>query len=161
MNILYIHGLESSINCLKVQWLRSQGHTVHNPEIDYKDPEAFFKVKRIAQKNQIDLIIGSSMGGYFAYAIATSTNHDCMLLNPAVHNRAFDPKNVNYGMCNPNIICVLGMNVEVINPEDTKKILQFEPRIKFIEYNHGHRTPVGILEKVINKILINDKKALV
>ena len=161
MHILYIHGLESSTNCLKVQWLKSLGHTVHNPEIDYKDPEAFFKVKRIAKKHQIDLIIGSSMGGYFAHAIATSTNNDCILLNPAVHSRMFEPANVNYGLCHPKITCVLGLNDVVINPEDTKKILQFEPRIKFIEYNHGHRTPVGILEKVINKILINDKKALV
>ena len=161
MNILYIHGLESSINCLKVQWLRSQGHTVHNPEIDYKDPEAFFKVKRIAQKKHIDLIIGSSMGGYFAYAIATSTNQQCILLNPAVHSRDFEPENVNYGMCRPDITCVLGANDTVINPEDTRKILQFEPRLKFIAYNHGHRTPVGILEKVINKIIINDKKTLV
>ena len=53
MHILYIHGLESSTNCLKVQWLKSLGHTVYNPKIDYKDPEAFFKVKRIAQKNNI------------------------------------------------------------------------------------------------------------
>ena len=83
MHILYIHGLESSTNCLKVQWLKSLGHTVYNPKIDYKDPEAFFKVKRIAQKNNIDLIIGSSMGGYFAFAIATSTNHKCIFKRPA------------------------------------------------------------------------------
>ena len=159
MHILYIHGLESSTNCLKVQWLKSLGHTVYNPKIDYKDPEAFFKVKRIAQKNNIDLIIGSSMGGYFAYAIATSTNQKCILLNPALHSRAFEPENVNYGMCQPDITCVLGNHDTVINPEDTKKILQGEQKVAFIEYDHGHRTPVGILEKVINKILINDKKA--
>ena len=57
-----------------------------------------------------------------------------------------------YNMC-------LGTYDNVINPEDTKKILQFESKVKFVEYNHGHRTPVGILEKVLNKILINDKKA--
>ena len=160
MHILYIHGLESSTNCLKVQWLRSLGHTVHNPEIDYKDPEAFFKVKRIAQKNDIDLIIGSSMGGYFAYAIATSTNHKCILLNPAVHSRAFEPENVTYGMCRPDITCVLGMNDDVINPEDTVKVLQFEPRIEFIQTKHGHRTPVGVLEKVmINKQIENEEIA--
>ena len=159
MHILYIHGLESSTNCLKVQWLKSLGHTVYNPKIDYIDPEAFFKVKRNAQKNNIELIIGSSMGGYFTYAIATSTNQKCILLNPALHSRAFEPENVNYGMCQPDITCVLGNHDTVINPEDTKKILQGEQKVAFFEYDHGHRTPVGILEKVINKILINDKKA--
>ena len=149
MHILYIHGLESSTNCDKVKWLRSQGHTVHNPKIDYKDPEAFFKVKRLAQKNIIDLIIGSSMGGYFAYAIATSTNQKCILLNPAVHSRSFDPENVTYGVCQPDITCVLGMNDDVINPEDTVKVLQFEPRIEFIQTKHGHRTPVEVLKNVM------------
>ena len=62
-------------------------------------------------------------------------------------------------MCQPDITCVLGNHDTVINPEDTKKILQAEQKVAFFEYDHGHRTPVGILEKVINKILINGKKA--
>ena len=35
--ILYLHGLESKANCDKVGFLRSLGHIVTSPKIDYKD----------------------------------------------------------------------------------------------------------------------------
>ena len=159
MKVLFLHGLESKTNCAKVKWLRAQGHEVLNPAINYKDPEAFFAMKRLAKKNNIDVLVGSSMGGHFAFAIATSTNHDCVLLNPAVHSRAFEPENVNYGMCNPNIYCLLGVRDDVITPAETVNILNSEKRFTMLLGPHGHRTPVDQFERIINKYEYDKKIA--
>ena len=152
MKILYLHGLESSTNCAKVQWLRSQGHEVLNPEIDYKAKGEYNRIKVMAKHSIPDLIIGSSMGGYFAYALGTWTNIPIVLLNPALHSRQFEPDNVRHGLLQPRIHCLLGANDTVINPYDTHKILQFEPKCEFMIKKHGHRTPVGMFKKIINSI---------
>ena len=39
--ILFLHGLESKANCDKVGFLRSLGHIVTSPKIDYKDPNCY------------------------------------------------------------------------------------------------------------------------
>jgi len=63
--IVYLHGLESTQGGVKVSFLAEENF-VYAPKMDYKDPTTFKKVLDKITKFKPNLIIGSSMGGYFA-----------------------------------------------------------------------------------------------
>ena len=63
--IVYLHGLESTQGGVKVSFLAEENF-VYAPKMDYKDPTIFKKVLDKITKFKPNLIIGSSMGGYFA-----------------------------------------------------------------------------------------------
>jgi predicted esterase YcpF (UPF0227 family) len=71
--IIYLHGLESSQGGKKVDFL-SQNSLVYAPKLDYKNPNEFQRILKEIQAFEPDLIIGSSMGGYVAYQIASHLN---------------------------------------------------------------------------------------
>mgnify|MGYP003656088385 FL=1 len=89
--VVYLHGLESKQNCLKVHYLREIGFEVLNPKMDYKDKNCFVNTQHQIQEFQPDLIIGSSMGGYFAWFMGKYFEVPVVLLNPALHSRSFEP----------------------------------------------------------------------
>ena len=67
MKIAYLHGLLHT-STTKTDWL-SKNHDVFTPTILYSTPEVFELTIRNVKKFNPDLIIGSSMGGYFAIEI--------------------------------------------------------------------------------------------
>ena len=72
MNILYIHGYNgspfgSSYHHLK---LYAAGHNLHSIDYNPEQPElAIQSIKQYVADNQIDLIIGASLGGFLAMHI--------------------------------------------------------------------------------------------
>ena len=76
MTVWYLHGLESKAGGAKVDFLYSKADKVYAPEMDYNHPEMFTSLLRLAKYNKPDLIIGSSMGGYFADALGSHLDVD-------------------------------------------------------------------------------------
>jgi pimeloyl-ACP methyl ester carboxylesterase len=154
--ILYLHGLESSNVCDKVDFLKERCNVLA-PAIDYRrdDIEAFL----LDQINSFrpDLIIGSSMGGFAGLALANRFGIDCIAFNPAIHSRSFEPNfitlpydDMRYGF---NPVVILGLEDDVIDPAKTEDILeevldvcQFE-RIEGL----GHRIPLNVFVDIYNK----------
>ena len=89
-SILYLHGLESSNICDKVDFLKENANVVA-PSIDYSDPGLEEKLFYIVEKFEPDVIIGSSMGGYVGMMLANKYDIDCVLFNPAIHSRPMEP----------------------------------------------------------------------
>ena len=52
--VVYLHGLESKQNCLKVHYLRDIGFEVLNPRMDYKDPNCFVNTQYQIQESNIN-----------------------------------------------------------------------------------------------------------
>ena len=149
--VVYLHGLESKVNCKKVKYLRSIGFEVLNPRMDYEDPNCFVNTQYKIQEFQPDLIIGSSMGGYFAWFMGKYFETPVLLFNPALHSRSFDPVIDNWGCeLESKVYLITGKNDDVIDPNQTVEwltdydYLDFNPN-NHIQGNHGHRTPVSIL----------------
>ena len=149
--VVYLHGLESKVNCKKVKYLRSIGFEVLNPRMDYEDPNCFVNTQYKIQEFQPDLIIGSSMGGYFAWFMGKYFETPVLLLNPALHSRSFDPVIDNWGCeLESKVYLITGKNDDVIDPNQTVEwltnydCLDFNPNNHIIG-NHGHRTPVDML----------------
>ena len=146
--IIYFHGLESGQGGEKVDFLAKK-YQVVAPEMDYYNPNLFQEMLDLVRDIEPDLIIGSSMGGYFAYMIATHTKTPVVLLNPALHSREFEPQGVYEGLNEVIGTLIMGAQDEVIDPVKTAKLLKKaieKGQLRSYLRDHGHRTPLKIFE---------------
>lgn len=97
-NILYIHGFNSSPLSLKAEQTRQYFHH-HFPDINFVCPqiasspnEAISQLTHILESAFINtpksnnswLVMGSSLGGYFAHYLANKYQLPAVLINPAI-----------------------------------------------------------------------------
>ena len=157
-NIVYLHGLESSNICDKVDFLKENANVVA-PSIDYSDPGLEEKLFYIVEKFEPDVIIGSSMGGYVGMMLANKYDIDCVLFNPAIHSRPIEPNLRSLIYDGPkhglNSVVVLGLEDEVIDPAKTEDILEhveFDCEIERVE-EMGHRVPFDVFVNIYNKYI--------
>lgn len=151
MKVAFFHGLESPPISDKTEYLNSAFSDVYAPAMDYSKPGLFDEVLAEVKKRKIDLLVGSSMGGWFAYCISTLTGIPTILFNPAVHNRPYEP-NVKRGSTRANHTVVLGKKDDLIDPQKTMNWFKTDGVGSFtykMESN-GHRTPIGIFRKYLS-----------
>jgi len=66
MRIAFFHGLESSYISDKSEFLKQKFDDPFIPNLNYReDKNLFFSVLMEVEKRNPDLLIGSSMGGWF------------------------------------------------------------------------------------------------
>jgi predicted esterase YcpF (UPF0227 family) len=155
MKVAYFHGLESDPYTEKNDILRKYFDYVYDPPMNYQSNINYDKIISEIKEKKIDLLIGSSMGGWISYCISTKTNIPTLLFNPALHNRSIhvnispDPKG---GKKVTNTI-ILGLNDQVIKPFQTVQWLQImgNGNNVFHYENMAHRTPVTVFENWIKK----------
>ena len=87
LTILYLHGFASAFNpnSKKVEALSKLGNVV-GIDIDYAKTRGEIEedILRFVHSNDINLIVGCSMGGYNAINIGAATGIPCVALNPAI-----------------------------------------------------------------------------
>ncbi len=90
-HVLYLHGFRSSPKSFKAQrlqrWLGQHRPAVHwwCPQLPPSPREAMALVREgIAGWPATSAVLGSSLGGFYATAVAEATGWRAMLLNPAV-----------------------------------------------------------------------------
>lgn len=87
MNIMYIHGFGSTFSPTneKVIALGTLGN-VTGPDIDYtRHPiEIFIELSQYTVDHNIDVIVGTSLGGFFASAVGTAMSLPFAMINPSV-----------------------------------------------------------------------------
>lgn len=131
MKILYIHGLDSSPNPDRMGWLRKQGHTVSALHLDYRNqPDSYKLLSETIHSEQIDFIVGSSLGGRLGFWLSEEFGIACLLFNPALALEI--PGLTNPMLENPECKqrhIVLGALDEVVNPHDTWEWLKKAERI--------------------------------
>ena len=160
MNVWYLHGLESKAGGPKVDYLRKVSDKVFAPEIKYTNPNTFDVLLNLAKEDKPDLIIGSSMGGYYADAIASHFGINVLLFNPALHSRPFNldlPYGDNYG----TRIFVLGNDDKVIDQETTLEILRKDKKFLYgndsaILVPMGHRIPLTKFIDIYNQNILSE-----
>ena len=117
MKIAYLHGLESSNDpkSPKIIWLNDNFDQIYTPSIKYHNKESFTSITAHIKKQNPDYIIGSSMGGYFAYLIGATLGIPTILFNPAVIGRSFDPVVDDSNLKETSHNVFLGKTDKVIN----------------------------------------------
>jgi len=155
--VIFLHGLESPAVSDKSKWLE-KNYSGYCPAMDYRDPNAFQEIYNETLKRNPVLIIGSSIGGYFAYALGTLLGIRTLLLNPAVHSRTINTPGVYTGNVPSKHTVVLGRKDDVIDPKVTKEwfskncVGDFEI---FME-NNDHRSPLSVMQKYIETAINED-----
>ena len=154
--VLYLHGLESSNVCDKVDFLREHMNVLA-PSIDYRKSNIEEELMYMVESFQPDLIIGSSMGGYVGMMLANRYNIDCILFNPTIHSRPMEPNLKSLIYDDPKYgfksVVVLGLKDDVIDPAKTEDILEqveFDCDIERIE-EMGHRVLFDVFVNIYNK----------
>lgn len=157
MKIAYLHGLESEPGGPKVEYLASQGYLVHSPSMDYKSIDCFQSTLNALTAFQPDLIIGSSMGGYFAFELAARLGCPALLFNPALHSRSFEPYVPTDDALDRNQIdclIMLGRNDDVIPFRYTMDMIcnsiEITESSELMIRDHGHQTPYDVFVEAVN-----------
>jgi len=156
--IMYLHGLESSNVCDKVDFMRERANVLA-PSIDYRKSNIEEELMYMVESFSPDLIIGSSMGGFVGMLLANHYNVDCLVFNPAIHSRPIEP-NLNK-LVSSNIdpsfipVVVLGLEDEVIDPAKSEDMLEqadFYCDIERVE-GLGHRIPFDVFVNIYDKYI--------
>jgi len=155
MNVWYLHGLESKAGGPKVDFLNEVADEVFAPAMDYTNHRLFGELyRKIVKEGKPDLIIGSSMGGYFADAIASHFDIEVLLFNPALHSRSIEI-NLPYGETNWDRNFVVGTDDDVIDPKATRVYKDLAKSWTEIE-GMGHRTTLNVFKDIYNKVVLNE-----
>ena len=92
MNLIYIHGLDSDANSTKGLLLdkycqqRHPDITVHRPDLNQPPQLVFDKLLKLVAELDADskvILVGSSLGGYFATLVSNETGCPALLINPS------------------------------------------------------------------------------
>ena len=154
MKILFLHGLESTNQSSKVDFMRALGHDVHAEYMDYKKVlDLYSKTLNSIIDFNPDLIVGSSMGGYFAYHLGTHYKTNLLLLNPALPNRTFDPPILPDGNEKSKIWALVGENDIEVDPIANEEILK-RAGAKVSLGDHEHRTPKEVFEPFFKEVIV-------
>jgi hypothetical protein len=150
---IFFHGLESSSKSDKAKFLE-KNYNAYCPDMDYTDPNLFRDMYNEVIRRNPRILIGSSMGGWFAYCMSTLTGIRTLLMNPAVHSRSQEPK-INLGNTPSHHVVILGKTDEVINPIRTKQWISKNGIGEFVYHmeNIGHRTPLSVMQKYIESAI--------
>ena len=121
--------------------------------MDYTQKNIFNEWLEYVKTEEPDLIIGSSMGGYFALALASHTGIPVLAFNPAIHSRTFEINNLRSGKERIKGLVVLGDNDKVIDPSKTFNMLKgnWNDLDIHIEKGMSHRIPLSVFVDMYNK----------
>ncbi|MGB3343011.1 MAG: YqiA/YcfP family alpha/beta fold hydrolase [Aequorivita sp.] len=157
MKILYFHRLDSSLGSEKRTILEKYGKVL-SPAIDYR--VEFNSIEMLVEqfKNEkIDVVIGSSMGGFVGYYVADAYQRPALLFNPALATRSVRQKIPVYKA--PLLgfkQIVLGTHDDVIDPKATLeflgKNLQIHTNYRIhIRQNLAHQIPVDVFKEEVKE----------
>jgi pimeloyl-ACP methyl ester carboxylesterase len=126
MNILFLHGLESKLSDEKRTILEAYG-TVIAPDLDYNSKPNIIQDLYDDYKNQeINVIIGSSMGGFAGFYLANRLGICALLYNPALPYRNSVVQNIPSDLPtkqSPLMRFVLGGKDDVVKAKDNLAFL--------------------------------------
>lgn len=161
MNILYLHGLDSRLNDQKRRVLETHG-VVFAPEIEYREDRN--KMKRLISefKNQtIEVVIGSSMGGFMGYHLADAFQVPALVFNPALAYRSIPQDIVSKDQSSNLKQIVLGTHDETVDPTTTLKYLadnigvtNYQIRIR---QDLAHQIPLEIFTEEVKRFFMEIK----
>jgi alpha/beta superfamily hydrolase len=152
-NAIFFHGLESSSKSDKADWL-IKNYNAYCPDMDYSSPNIFQDMYNEVLRINPRILIGSSMGGWFAYCMSTLTGIRTLLMNPAFHSRSMEPK-IRLGQTPAHHTVILGKNDDVINPIRSKQWIKKNGIGEFTIHmeNNDHRTPLAIMQKYVDSAI--------
>ncbi|WP_435138579.1 YqiA/YcfP family alpha/beta fold hydrolase [Formosa sp. A9] len=153
MNILYIHGLNGSLSAEKRTILEHFG-SVYAPAIDFENtPDSIAQIISSYKEIDINVVIGSSMGGFAGYYVSNALQRPALLFNPALAQRSV-LQNIPELPYQKSILkhIILGTADDVVNPKETilflaNTIVEHPEYDIHLRNDLAHRIPIDIFEE--------------
>lgn len=142
----------------KIEWLK-ENHDVINPLLKYSalSKSLFTDLKVLCEQNAVDLIIGSSMGGFLGFHLGNTLNIPSLLFNPALVTKSeFKPEVSAVNNTSVLHTIILGRYDDVVIPSETLEFL----KDNIANFTHsfeqtGHRTPFAIFKKHVTLLQLS------
>ncbi len=152
MTTLYLHGLNSYNQTRRTEWLQQFGKVV-KPLLSYQNiPKTYQILEKLVQNHRPDVIVGSSMGGFFGFYLGNYYRIPTLLLNPALLMSVLVCPDIRLSASDTKHSISLGKYDDVIRPEITKRLLKDRrQRYQIFEYDIGHQTPFEVFTDVAVK----------
>ena len=157
MNILYLHGLDSSLNDQKRRVLEMHG-VVFAPEIDYREDRN--KMQRLISEFK-DQTIEVVMGGFMGYHLADAFQVPALVFNPALAYSSVPQDIVSKDQSSNLKQIVLGAHDETVDPTTTLKYLadnigvtNYQIRIR---QDLAHQIPLEIFTEEVKRFFMEIK----
>lgn len=164
--ILYLHGLDSQLSEEKNDVLKSYGKIL-SPSIDYKINDQIIDNLYLEYKHAgVEVVIGSSFGGFAAYYLSLLLNAHCLIFNPALPYRSF-PQNIPIvKKREKELLTIIGVQDLVIKATDNIRFLldhQSEnehSRIHVLQ-DLAHQIPLTVFSREIDNFIKNQLNIIV
>ena len=128
-------------------------------------------VTSLIKHDKYDVIIGSSMGGWFAWHLGKELSTPVLLLNPALHSRMIEPLMeisnfyrigswVEEERERSSVFLALGRLDDVIDPKETLEWISDHDNnslscMTIMVDDYGHRTDVKNFQKIFNRFKLD------
>lgn len=127
MKTLYLHGLNSYPLPEKLDMLEKAGLNVVALHLDYANEKNVYQtLKNYALEEEVEFLVGSSLGGFIAFWLAEDLGLPCLLFNPAMTYGecldSYEPE-VSSRLC-PARFVVIGAYDETIDPEESLRFFR-------------------------------------
>jgi len=156
-SILYLHGLNSTHQNDRTDWLQKIGNVINPPMIYKNFPLDYRFLEKLIIQNRPAWIIGSSLGGYFAFHLGNYYRIPTVLLNPALSLTNIVRPDNRLAPTDAMHTISLGIKDEIVSPAGTKAVLQqLKARYQIIESNIGHETTFEVFKKACVLAGINE-----
>ena len=142
---LYIHGLGAKIND-KVKSALSD-YKILYPQINYNGTtEPYYQCLKLIDQNQVDFIIGHSIGGVMAYWLAKEKNIPALLLCPAFGDdyTVYVSKSIKRNT--PDMMAIIGTKDNEVNNKIVLDTLKKQPNCSIKKAKIGHDVSEGNLK---------------
>jgi hypothetical protein len=178
MNILHIKGSVPETDKfgkkiffnkgLKHDILKKYGDNIYTPEVLwYSDPNLFNTIIKTIENKKIDIIIGSSAGGYMSYYLSNYYKLPSLMFNPAVAETSEAPVIQpvpqyikNSDPYNKQMVIVGNRDLKIRGGVDFNLVINFfksnnffnvKTNKMYIESGMSHGVPNNIFEKYFDK----------
>jgi len=150
---LYIHGLDGYLSEEKNHILTSYTNVIA-PVLDYRNnPKSYYDLLKLSEEEQVDIIIGTSMGGCMAYHLSLHLGLPALLFNPALPFRSVGIDLPEHNVENTRYLrVVLGGKDDIVDPlKNIKWITEHEDGELDIIWRNtlGHWIPLYVFEREI------------
>ena len=164
MRILNIHGYNGSPENSACKALAKLGHEIISPAFDYENEspdDIMGRLSRLADDEQPDIIVGTSLGGFYAAALSVKSDIPVILVNPFLMAFLAFPEYTKYmiglfgefsKLKSEKVSCIVGSDDEVLGDHEFTKDLLDNQRFRIIE-GGGHSGATLPLDEYFSEVI--------
>ena len=156
MKCLYLHGLESQPMKEKDDILCVNFEQVVSPKLNYRQPKIFSEICETVEKEKIEILVGSSFGGFMSFFLAQKYGLSAILFNPALAYYSTNPEIIDdFDVLEmKKVFVAIGEQDDVVLPQSTIDFLKnedYRAEILHVEIvkDLGHRIPIDVFDNII------------